>query len=217
MRTILFYGDSNTWGYNAYTGERYPRDVRFTGLLAERLPEYFIVEEALNGRTTVTDDNLGPNRNGYDTLPMVMYSQSPVDLLVVMLGTNDTKSRFRNSESDIGHGMEMIINVAQTPWIWHGQKAPAILLVCPPAVTEDIADSDMEGEFSDYSVQVSKKLPNQYRTIAESHGCGFLNAADVTGPGKKDGVHLDPEGHRKMADALEKCIREMMESDESKD
>lgn len=210
MKTILFYGDSNTWGYNAKNGERYPRDVRFTGLLAARMPEYFIVEEGLNGRTNVTDDILGPKRNGYDTLPMVLYSQSPVDLMVVMLGTNDTKTRFRNSSSDIASGLGMVINVAQTPWLWHGKKVPEILVVCPPLVTEDINGSDMADEFSMYSVQVSKELSEKYKVVADAHGCHFLDAAQVTGPGKRDGVHLDPEGHRKMAAALEKRIREIL-------
>ncbi|MGI6006678.1 MAG: GDSL-type esterase/lipase family protein [Ruminococcus sp.] len=210
MQTILFFGDSNTWGYDSISTRRYPEDVRFTGILSKRLKDARIIEEALKGRTNGLDDFLEEGRNGYKALPMVLCTHDPIDIFVIMLGTNDVKKKFRNSAIEIGRALERNIQVVQTPWIWGGVKAPKILVVCPPGVTTDYVGDVMEGSFDEESVRVSKELDEEYRRIAESYGCEYLNAMEYTGPGKTDGVHLDEEGHRKLADALEMKLNSMM-------
>ena len=92
MRNILCYGDSNTWGYIPVKCERYPFDVRWTGVLQQELgAEYRIIEEGLNARTTAYEDPWSYWRNGKDYLPACLISQKPLDLLIISLGTNDLK------------------------------------------------------------------------------------------------------------------------------
>ena len=102
MKSILCYGDSNTWGYDPQTRSRFPHDVRWTGVLASSLGTgYRVVEEGLNGRTTRWDDPIEAGRNGLTFLQPCLESHLPLDLVIVMLGTNDLKQRFGLSASDI--------------------------------------------------------------------------------------------------------------------
>lgn len=102
MKTVLCYGDSNTWGHDPETRTRYPPDVRWAGVLADRLgPGYRVIEEGLNGRTTRWDGPMEPGRNGLTYLRPCVESHQPLHMIVVMLGTNDLNRRFDLSASDI--------------------------------------------------------------------------------------------------------------------
>ena len=93
-KSILCYGDSNTFGYRPTDSRRYPWGVRWTSLLAERLGEEFqVIEAGLNSRTTVIDDDIEKDRNGWKTIDLVLEMNWPLDLVIVMLGTNDMKAR----------------------------------------------------------------------------------------------------------------------------
>ena len=123
MKTVLCYGDSNTWGYDPWTRLRYPPSVRWTGVLAERLgPVYRVVEEGLNGRTTRWDDPMEPGRNGQMYLGPCIESHAPLDLIVVMLGTNDLKRRFNLTSSDIA---ESAAGLAEEASRIAGAKCPS--------------------------------------------------------------------------------------------
>ena len=92
MKRILCYGDSNTWGYIAGSGKRYPHDVRWTGVVQRELGEgYQVLEEGLVGRTTVFDNPFAPWRNGIDYLMPCLITHKPIDLIIVMLGSNDLR------------------------------------------------------------------------------------------------------------------------------
>ena len=98
MKTILCYGDSNTYGYDPSNGFRYPKNVRWTGVLADLLgPEFTVIEEGCNGRTTVFDDPLEGWKNGLDYLKPCLNSHKPIDLVILMLGSNDLKDIFHAS------------------------------------------------------------------------------------------------------------------------
>ncbi len=209
MKTIMFFGDSLTWGYDAVSTGRFPADVRFTGLISQRFLDCRIIEEGLKGRTNALDDCLELDRNGSKVLPMLLCTHDPIDIFVIMLGTNDTKRKFRNSAIEIAKALERNIRTVQSPQMWDGRKVPKILIVCPPGVTTDYVGDAMEGYFDEESVKVSGQLDKEYRKVAETFGCEYLNAMKVTGPCKEDGVHLDKEGHRKLADALEVKLRQM--------
>lgn len=210
MKSIMFFGDSNTWGYDSATKKRYPDNVRFTGLLRERMKDCYIIEEGLKGRTNSLDDNLSDGRNGFKALPMLLCTHDPIDIFVIMLGTNDTKRTFNQSAYEIAKGLENNVKLAKRPLMWDGTKSPKILIVCPVGVTADYVGDDMEGYFNEHSVAVSKELPDEYRKVAKNFSCEFLNGMEITGPGTRDGVHLDEEGHKKLADALEQKLREML-------
>ncbi|MCH1984010.1 SGNH/GDSL hydrolase family protein [Ruminococcus sp. OA3] len=212
MKTIMFFGDSLTWGYDAVSTRRFPSDVRFTGIIGQRFQGCRIVEEGLKGRTNALDDCLEPDRNGSKVLPMLLCTHDPIDIFVIMLGTNDTKRKFRNSAVEIAKALERNVRMVQSPQMWDGVEAPKILIVCPPGVTADYAGDTMEGYFDEGSVEVSRQLDKEYRKVAEAYGCEYLNAMEVTGPCREDGVHLDREGHRALADALEAKLNEMLKA-----
>src|SRR4051794_36747894 len=135
MKTVLCYGDSNTWGYDPATRTRYPLEVRWTGVLANRLGlEYRVVEEGLNGRTTRWDDPIETGRTGLTYLRPCIESHQPLDLIIIMLGTNDLKRRFDLSASDIAQSAAELTDLAwrlgHEPDGSHAQ----VLLVAPPAV-----------------------------------------------------------------------------------
>jgi len=202
MKTIMFFGDSNTWGYNPINARRYPFDVRFTGIVSEKLNDCRIIEEGLKGRTNALSDDLQADRNGLRSLPMLLCTHDPIDILVIMLGTNDVKRKFHNAPTEIANGLELLIQTAQMPLLWGGEKTPRILVVCPPGVTGNFKCSEMEGSFDLTSVEKSLQLHEAYQKIAVQYGCDYLNAMDYTGPGVSDGVHLEEEEHKKMAEAL---------------
>ena len=108
-RVVLCYGDSNTYGSVPGGGDRFPRDVRWPGVLAARLGDgWHVVEEGLGGRTTVFDDPILPDRNGKTYLLPCLLSHQPIDLVVVFLGTNDLKARFSASPADIAGGVAVL-------------------------------------------------------------------------------------------------------------
>ena len=133
MKTILCYGDSNTWGYNPSTGGRYPRDVRWPGVLRRELgDDYLVIEEGLNGRTTVWDDPIEGYKNGKEYLVPCLETHKPLDLVIILLGTNDLKVRFSVSAYDIANGAGALVQIVQKSEIGPGGRAPQVLLLAPP-------------------------------------------------------------------------------------
>lgn len=210
MKTILCYGDSNTWGYDPVTTNRYPRGVRWTALLQAALPEYCILEEGLGGRTTVQSDPMEPGRNGVEYLPVALKTHDPIDLVLLMLGTNDCKNRYRMCAAEIADGMQMLAETVHTPWM-HLRKQPEILIVAPaPMVPEALAQGGMRHMFGAESVETSRHLAPFYRELAQRIGVHFFDAGTVTAA-EADGVHLSPDGHRKLAEAFASLLPSLLE------
>ncbi len=112
MKTVLCFGDSNTWGYTPGTGQRLAVGIRWAGVLQNKLVGGFsVIEEGLNGRTTIFSDPDSPFRSGEDYLLPCLESHSPVDLVIIMLGTNDLKDKFGLRPEDIAAGMEKLLNI----------------------------------------------------------------------------------------------------------
>jgi lysophospholipase L1-like esterase len=199
MRTVLCYGDSNTWGYEPATGERFPEEVRWPGVLARELGNGFrVIEEALNGRTTVREDPVEEYKNGKDYLRPCLESHAPLDLVIVALGVNDLKARFFASASDAADGAGILVSVAQRSGTGPGGGSPAVLLVAPPPVgfLAELAQMFAGAE------EKSKGFSRQYRRVAEKYGCGLLDAGDVARASDRDGIHLEAEEHRKLGEAV---------------
>ena len=209
MRRILCYGDSNTWGYDAAADDRFPEEVRWTGVLQQLLGEGFrVIEEGQPGRTTVWDDPIEEHRNGKTALYSVLESQSPVDLVVLMLGTNDLKPRFSLNAFDIAAGLERLVRIIQTHLPTAQRRPPEILLVCPPPVGEWVDRGSIAGMFTGaHSVAVSRELPRQVEKIARQYGCRFCDAGEAAQLSPVDGVHLTAQGHRNLAAPLAPVIR----------
>lgn len=212
MKQILCFGDSNTWGYDPTNGGRYPYDVRWTGRLQQMLPDCRILECGHKGRTTVFHDDLEPGRVGYDILPIELNMHEPLDLLVIMLGTNDCKRRLGAGVDEIAKGLEMLIRLTRSPLIWGGKSVPKILAVAPiPMDAAHIPGSDMESMFDAASAARSARLAQSYRTVCERYGVAFWDASEaVPHVTSIDGVHLSPVDHAIFAQAIAPQIEALL-------
>ncbi len=206
IKTILCYGDSNTWGYDPATGTRFPRDVRWTGVLRLALgPGYLIIEEGLNGRTTVWDDPIEGYKNGRDYLIPCLETHRPLDLVVLMLGTNDLKQRFSVSAFDIANSVGVLVDIIQRSQAGPDGRAPQVLLLAPPPVGKLTAFSEM---FAGAEVK-SRRFAEHYARVAAERGCAFLDTATVIRSSDLDGIHFEVEEHRKLGEAVAAHIRQM--------
>ena len=207
MKHILCYGDSNTYGLNPgwMSGEplRHDISVRWTGRLQKKLGDgYRIIEEGLNGRTTVFDDPTFPDRSGLTYFSICVESHLPLDVIIIMLGTNDTKSMFNASPSQIAMGVSRLVKTALNPYIYFpSTKPPKILIVAPVPIGED-AMSLPDGITDRAAIEKSHMLADKYRQTAALLGCDFLDLAPVAQTAPGEGVHLTAEAHEAIASAM---------------
>ncbi|MGI6777816.1 MAG: SGNH/GDSL hydrolase family protein [Acetivibrionales bacterium] len=203
MISILCYGDSNTYGLNGETGKRFERSIRWTGVLQKLLgEEYYVIEEGLGGRTTVWDDPIEEYKNGKKYLLPCLESHKPIDMIVIMLGTNDLKLRFSVSACDIAQGMENLIRTILKSESGRESEPPRVLLMSPPPVGHLTGLAEiLEG-----SEEKSRKLAAYYRDIAARYSLDFLDTGKIVVPCEADGVHLDEENHAKLAAAVAEVI-----------
>lgn len=196
---ILCYGDSNTYGYIPGRGGRYDRHTRWTGRLGELSGGVCqVAEEGLCGRTTVYDDRTEPDRCGLDQVRNAVDANRPLELLIIMLGSNDCKAQFRASAAEITDGLRRVAEKAQDS----EAGGFRVLLIAPAAMTEQVMHSGFGQEFDRRSVAVSKELAGEYEALAEKYGWDFLDGTKVTQVSGIDGLHLDAEGHRRLAEAV---------------
>ena len=208
MKNVLCFGDSNTYGYDPAgmrdgTAVRYAQDARWCGVAQRDLGEgWHVIEEGLNGRTTVRDDmcHLDTNLNGIRALPMLLEAHKPLDAIVIMLGTNDVKERFGANAACIAAGMERLILKAKSVDCW-GTKQPNILVVAPPPIGAGFHDAVM----GDGCVEKSAGVAGQLRIICERQGVHFLDAKDCEF-NKVDFMHLTRKGHAQLAELLAKEV-----------
>ena len=206
-KRILCFGDSNTWGYIGGTAERFDEDVRWTGRLQTLLgDEYVVVEEGHNGRTTVWDDPVENRLAGLTYLWPCMDSQSPFDLIIIMLGTNDAKIYFNVTAHNIATSAGRLVSMAAMSDFGPGKSHPQVLLVAPPRVEYHESMKDLFGE---HAVEVSKGFSAEFKMIADELGCHFLDASEYAEPGSADGLHITPESHERLAQAFYEKIMEL--------
>lgn len=203
MKSILCYGDSNTWGYIPGKGGRYPRDIRWPGRLERYLGAgYHVMEEGLCGRTTSYQIPLEPFRNGFETFPMIMESAADADLVVFMLGTNDRRTQICASPQESALAMERYLQFINVPVLWSGERAPEVLLIAPPVIDESVMNKEAGFYYGQKSVLDSRCLAEEYQILSKRYNCSFLDAAEVCSASQEDGVHLDEQGHQRLAQAV---------------
>jgi lysophospholipase L1-like esterase len=205
-RTIVCFGDSNTHGQHPdpAVGGRHARDVRWPGVMRAALGDgYEVIEEGLNGRCTVWDVPIEPGRNGSDYLAPCLLSHRPVDLVVIMLGTNDVKGIYRQSAAEIACGAGALVDIARGTLSGPGDTPPRVLLVAPVPV-ELTPHSEMWG-FGP-GVEQSRRLAAMYRLMAEGKRVGFFDAGSVARVSPIDGVHLDEAGHAALGAAMARAV-----------
>ena len=211
MKSILCYGDSLTWGYNPATGERIHRDRRWTGVLRQDLgDEYVVLEEGLNGRTTVWDDPFhGGFKNGRDYLIPCLASHKPLDAVILFLGTNDLKMRFSLTASEVTHGIRVLTDIILKSEAGVDNKPPQLLLIAPPLVKTVPVFNRFSEEFGE-GEEKSVKLGSYYKDVAKEYGCEFLDASEVVSTSDLDGIHLDEDEQVKLGHKIADLVKMMM-------
>ncbi len=206
MKSILFFGDSNTWGFNARTGGRFGLETRYTGRLRAQFEgRYEIIESGLNGRTTAYDDGYDGWSSGSKALPMILKTHDPLDLVVIMLGTNDLKARLGLTVDDVVKGMRRLLHIVQSAGMWNLRARPEVLVVAPMLLNGTVLPACPTGEVYDAgSVQRSSQLGPAYEALCadKSIRCCCFNAGQLGPVTSADGVHMSADDHRRLADAL---------------
>lgn len=206
MYSILCFGDSNTFGTNP-SGGRWPRDQRWPGILQERLGSgFYVIEEGLGGRTAAAEDFLEGDKNGRRHLPVALRSHRPLDLVILMLGTNDLKHRFGLLPRDIAAGAAQLGRMVETYDYGPHYPIPRVMLMSPIFIGRGIENSPFAG-FSAEAAGASEQLAPLYRAQAEAHGWLYLDAASAAGPSSLDQLHMEADGHRALADAVKAVVR----------
>ncbi len=204
MKTIVCFGDSNTWGYSPSASERYPFEKRWTSILQKNLgTDYFVIPEGLNGRTTAFEDSVEMDKNGYRHLQTVLETHKPLDLIIIMLGTNDLKSRFGVCAQEIAGSAGSLLDYTLKSTSGIEGKPPGILFIAPPAVKE----SPPFGYMFKGSVEKSRDFGIYYKTKARELGVLFLNASDFIVSSPIDGIHWEEEEHEKFARVVSEKIK----------
>ena len=212
--TILCFGASNVWGfkpgsYNVKTqrAERYDDDERWTMQLQILLNDrhFRIVEEGLNGRTTMFHDDVAqkPYRNGLTQLPIILEQQYPIDLIIFMLGTNDTKIQYNKTSEEITEGMRQLVRTGKTMNIGHDATTPRVLLIAPQPIK---AITGLSSQFNADSLRKSHEIIKLFQKIAQEESVDFLDSSQHVISSDIDGIHLDKDQLEKLAKATKESI-----------
>ena len=192
MKTVLCFGDSNTWGYNPVNGERHNYSKRWTTVLQNELgSEYLVIPEGLNGRTTVWDDPIEGytegHKNGRIYLPPCLQSHKPLDMVVIMLGTNDLKKRFSLPAADIAAGVGALVDIVHKSECGPGNSAPDVLVLIPPEVRKLSGFAEMFEE----SREKSLLFPSVYSRMAKEKNIPVLDIGTRVRFSGADGIHFE--------------------------
>ena len=212
MHQILVYGDSLSWGIVPETRVRLPFDQRWPGVLENRLnasgERVRVIEDCLNGRRTVWEDPFKAGRSGLDDLAQCMEVNSPLSLVIVMLGTNDFQfCHPHNNAWSAAQGVARLVDVIRKAPIEQGMPVPPILIVCPPQAKG--ACGTMAQKF-DGAEERGTGLAEAYAQMASGLGCHFFDAGAVVSVSKLDGVHLDADQTVKLGDAMVEVVRPLL-------
>lgn len=204
---ILFFGDSNTWGYDAKDASRQPNC--FTQLVKKAFSEYEIIEEGLCGRTLCLNDPYDADRNGAKMISMVLKTHAPIDVVFIMLGTNDAKRQFSTNSISLEKGIRTLMYRALNPENYRdGSKLPKFFVVCPPKMNVDgLKNERTASNFGQAGFDI---LANTKPYLEK--GCSGLNVEVIDTSavaGSLDGIHMDEKGHKLVADSLISMIKEL--------
>jgi lysophospholipase L1-like esterase len=214
MHQILVYSDSLTWGIIPNTRARLPFDERWPGVLENKLnasgQRVRVIEDCLNGRRTAWDDPFKRGRNGLEGLAQRIEINSPLSLVILMLGTNDFQfCHPYNDAWSAAQGIAALVDEIRKSPIEPGMPMPSVLVVCPPQIRSprgSIAPKFRGAE------QRCADLAEAYMRVVSNLGCHFFDAQTVTSSSRVDGVHLDPDQHSKLGNALAEIVQPILTS-----
>ena len=203
MKRILCFGDSNTWGYDPETDERYDNKTRWPCVMGSLLgDEYEIVEEGMNGRTTVWDDPVDGLMSGLNYLKPCLLSHKPLDKVIVMLGTNDLKDRFCVSAYEIAKSAGRLVQMIQASDAGPKGAAPQVLLIAPPPIV--VGENGLDTR--EHGLVKSQQFARQFAEIAKELGCDFADAGEFIESSPVDGIHFSAEAQRDLGKSLAKVV-----------
>ena len=207
MQQILVYSDSLSWGIIPTTRRRLAFDARWPGVmeiaLNERRQSVRVIEDCLNGRRTVWDDPFKPGRNGLVGLAQRIEVNSPLTLVILMLGTNDFQSMHPHTAWHAAQGIATLVGAIRQARIEPGMPVPPVLIVAPPPIL--IPRGPLAAKFAGAGDKAAG-LADAYRTTASELSCPFFDAGSVTPASAVDGIHLDAEQHRILGLALARFV-----------
>jgi lysophospholipase L1-like esterase len=205
MRTVLFFGDSNTWGTVPGSGERLPRHERWPGLVATALgDDWHVVEEGLPGRTATVESPLSAGRAGLPYLQPCLDSHAPLDVVVIFLGTNDLADRYGLPPVDVAAAIAWLASIVQrSPEAGVGGAAPRVVIVAPPP----FGRIDREGSFASAAGK-AERLARHLREQASLLGCGFVDLGEVVRYSDVDAIHFTPADQPAVARVVERAVRD---------
>ncbi len=211
MKNILAFGDSLTWGFQAGTWTRHAFENRWPNVLAAGLGgKVHVIEEGHNGRTTIYDDGTClDNRKGSDALPMLLATHQPLDLVIIMLGTNDIKFAARCRAFDARLGMGRLIEIVKTFGYLPSYKAPQVLIMSPPPLVP--TTDEFFNNLWNHAIPESKLFAHHYGILARETEVAFFDAGSVAKADPTDGGHLDAANTRAIGQALAPVVREILE------
>ncbi|MEP3431601.1 MAG: SGNH/GDSL hydrolase family protein [Roseibium sp.] len=208
--SILCFGDSLTWGFDPIDRSRYSHDIRWTRLMQADLgPEYYVIEDGLNSRTTVYEDPIMGDKNGLAHLATALKVHMPIDLLIIMLGTNNLKSRFGLSAEEIAMSLTQHMELATKSDCGPDYGAPKVLLMSPPPLGP-MAGMPFEAQFSDKSVRESHRLAEHYKLKADEFGVAFFDTGTKVSASPIDAIHLDSEPQAGLAKAVASEVKKLV-------
>ncbi|WP_211826067.1 SGNH/GDSL hydrolase family protein [Kistimonas asteriae] len=211
MKTILCYGDSITWGYIPGTAARYPLHQRWPSVLQATLGhDYHVIAEGLTGRYTMHEDPFRVGRNGAELLQPIMETHSPIDLLILFLGTNDVLHHQELTAYDAAQGVAFLTRSAQCSPTGPAGAAPKVMIISPPrihALSHELLQQ-CHGDISQ-----SESFGKHFRAVATQHHCLFLDAAEIVEPSPLDGVHLDEHALATLGVAIANKVRSVVTTD----
>ena len=211
QKRILCFGDSNTWGYIP-TGGRYDEHTRWPMRMGELLgPDYAVIEEGFNGRTCVNDDPVeGGYKSGLNYLPPCLMSHNPLDVVVIMLGSNDTKRRFNLTPMTIGQSMMQLVRACKLYGMDQNGDAPRIVIVAPPLILDNLMQTRHAECFGEQAIAVSKGLTAELRRVTKLLRCDYFDAAPYAEVSPLDAVHMTARGHIQLGEAMAEKIRTIL-------
>ena len=218
-KEILCFGDSNTWGSIPRwerldtPSERYAPEERWTGRMAEQLGDgYHVIEEGLGGRTTVYDYPGEPWRNGLPYLQPCLLSHRPLDLVVILLGTNDLYACLRPSPDRLGDGIRTLVQVVRaTPKCGRNNMPPPVLIAAPAHIKEGQGRGELYPLLGgEQGETLSHQFAAVYRRAADELKCHYLDASLYAQPSDADGLHWLPDSHQRFGDAMARTVRRIL-------
>ncbi len=210
-KKILCFGDSLTWGFDPEKRTRLDEDSRWPRVMGKILGEgYEIIEEGQNGRTIATEDPAEGEKNGLKYIGPCLESHTPLDYVIIMLGSNDCKRKFAYSSMDIAGEMQILLEKVKSYNEFRCQNSFQIVLVSPPVISEAIKDSWLGDSFGyGNATKVSSELAGWYQQLSAMYGTAYVNAAEHVKASDADGCHLDAGNQRKLGRVIADCIAEL--------